>query len=119
MTSADEDVLSGLNFELTPGDLLIVVGSVGSGKSSLLHSLMSETNNTSGESFVKGKIAYVEQEPFIFSASIRDNVCFGLEYDEERFSVALEKSQLVKDMDLFAGADQTVIGERGINISGG
>ena len=66
-----------------------------------------------------GRIAYVEQEPFIFSASIIDNVCFGLDYDPDRFEIALRKSQLYKDMENFANGEETVIGERGINISGG
>ena len=68
---------------------MIVVGSVGSGKSSLLHGLMNETNHTGGSQNIRGRIAYVEQEPFIYSASIRENVCFGLSYDLERFEIAL------------------------------
>ena len=108
-----------MKFELRKGDLMIVVGSVGSGKSSLLHALMNETSQTSGTQIVRGRIAYVEQEPFIYSASIRDNVCFGLVYDPQRFEVALKASQLIKDMDQFTMRDETVIGERGVNISGG
>ena len=80
---------------------------------------MNETNQTSGTQTVRGRIAYVEQEPFIYSASIRDNVCFGLVYDPQRFEIALKASQLVKDMDQFSMRDETVIGERGVNISGG
>ena len=78
-----------MNFELTPGELMIVVGAVGSGKSSLLHALMNETNRTEGDHTVRGRFAYVEQEPFIFSASVRDNVCFGLEFDAHRFETAV------------------------------
>lgn len=85
----ENDVLSALNFELKTGDLMIVVGSVGAGKTSLLHSLMNETNMTGGTQVKRGRIAYVEQEPFIFSASIRDNVCFGLDYDPQKFEQAL------------------------------
>ena len=56
----DHDVLSELNFELKTGDLMIVVGSVGAGKTSLLHALMNETNKTGGSHCVQGKIAFVE-----------------------------------------------------------
>lgn len=98
---------------------MIVVGPVGSGKSSLLHALMNETNQTGGSQTIQGKLAYVEQEPFIFSASIRDNVCFGLDFDEARFDAAMRASQLFKDMEQFSKGAETVIGERGINISGG
>lgn len=112
-------MLTGLNFDLVKGELLIVVGSVGCGKSSLLHSLMSESNKTGGECSVRGKIAYVEQEPFIFSATVRENVCFGLSYDAERFKTALRVSQLAKDMEQLVKGEETTIGERGVNISGG
>lgn len=98
---------------------MIVVGSVGSGKTSLLHALMNETNQTGGKQTIEGKLAYVEQEPFIFSASIQDNICFGLEFDEQRFEAAMRASQLYKDMEQFSKGAETVIGERGINISGG
>ena len=77
---------------MNPGELMVVVGAVGSGKTSLLHSLLNETNLTGGSQEVHGRIAYVEQEPFIYSASIRDNVCFGLDYDSERFKVAVRMS---------------------------
>ena len=90
--AAEKDVLSQMSFELTPGELMIVVGAVGSGKTSLLHALMGETNKTAGEHQVRGSLAYVEQEPFIFSATIRDNVCFGKNYNAERFEQAVQIS---------------------------
>jgi len=51
---------------------------------------------------VKGKIAYVEQEPFIFSSTIENNICFGLKYNEERFNYAVKVAQLEEDMPNFA-----------------
>lgn len=53
------------------GDLLVVVGEVGCGKTSLLYSIMEETQLTKGASDINGSIAYVEQEPFIYSASVK------------------------------------------------
>lgn len=70
-------------------DLLVVVGKIGAGKTSLLFSIMDETVKKSGQHSVKGRIAYVEQEPFIFSGSIKANICFGLEYAECRFRKAV------------------------------
>jgi ABC-type bacteriocin/lantibiotic exporter with double-glycine peptidase domain len=83
-TSApDLPVLSQLNLKLGSSDLMVVVGEIGSGKTTLLHSLMDETINLSpGRTFVRGTIAYVEQEPFIMSASIKQNVAFGLKFDD-------------------------------------
>ena len=94
-------MLRNINLHLMPEDLLVVVGKIGSGKTSLLYSLLDETVKKSGEHSVKGRVAYVEQEPFIFSGTIRDNICFGLEFGETRYQRALELSQLVGDMPTF------------------
>jgi ATP-binding cassette subfamily C (CFTR/MRP) protein 4 len=56
----DESVLSNINFTLKPKDLLVVIGEVGSGKSSLIHSVLGETSKKSGKQRVQGTIAYVE-----------------------------------------------------------
>mgnify|MGYP006230438773 CR=1 FL=1 len=94
----DSNVLSDVNFCLKPGNLIVVIGNVGSGKTTLLHSVMKETKMTVGDLKVKGSVAYVEQEPFIFSGSIRDNITFGRHYDEKQFNMATEKSQLKNDI---------------------
>ena len=78
-------MLSGVTIDLKSESLLTVVGKVGSGKTTLLHSIMDETTKTAGEHYVGGKIAYVEQEPFIFSGSIQENITFGLTFSESRF----------------------------------
>ena len=100
-------------------DFLVVVGPVGSGKTTLLYSIMEETQRSEGTALINGKVAYVEQEPFIFSGSIRDNITFGLPFDEAKFKAVITACQLTKDLELFARREATVIGERGINISGG
>jgi len=105
--------------KLGPSDLVIVVGKIGSGKSTLLHSIMDETIKVKGESKVRGRLAYVEQEPFIISASIKQNVAFGLKFDDEKFKNAFKASHLENDIQNFSNGADTVIGERGINISGG
>lgn len=73
-------------------DLLVVVGMVGVGKSTLLMSIMGETKQISGSKSVKGTVAYVEQEPFIISASIRENIMMGKKNDEKLLQKALEAS---------------------------
>lgn len=61
----------------------------------------------------------MEQEPFIFPASIEENITYGRKFNQERFDHAVRASQLEEDMTNFARGKDTVIGERGINISGG
>ena len=80
---------------------------------------MEETNKCSGELKIHGTVAYVEQEPFIISASIKENILFGKRFDQELLNKSLEASCLKHDVEEFSNGVDTVIGERGINISGG
>jgi len=68
---------------------MVVVGPVGSGKTTLLHGIMEETNLVKGKAKIQGTIAYVEQEPFIFSGSIKDNILLGKVYDDDLFERAV------------------------------
>ena len=74
-------MLRNINISLRCGDLLVIVGKVGSGKTSLLCSILSETVLKKGRSIVKGRIAYVEQEPFIFSGTVEENITFGMSFN--------------------------------------
>lgn len=65
-------------------------------------------------------MAYVEQEPYIFSGTVRDNIMFGKEMDEEFYQKTLKLCQLLPDMEeMGESRDLTMIGEKGINLSGG
>ena len=66
-----------------------------------------------------GKIAYVEQEPIIFSGPIKDLITFGCPYDEEKFQKIIQATELTKDLEELNNGAETEIGERGINLSGG
>lgn len=74
------------------GDFMAVVGQVGCGKTSLLYSIMQETGVMKGNASTVGSIAYVEQEPFIFSASVKENICFGKDYEQVRFEWAIKNA---------------------------
>ena len=69
---------------------MVVVGKVGSGKTTLLHSIMEETRLVQGQQTIKGTVAYVEQEPFIISGNIKENILLGKRYEESKFEVAIE-----------------------------
>ena len=86
---SEESVLRNIDIKLMPKDLLVVVGKIGSGKTSLLFSILDETVKKAGNQKVRGRVALVEQEPFIISGSIMDNICFGFKYDEIRFQHAV------------------------------
>lgn len=99
---------------------MMICGSVGSGKSSFLHAILGDMVLTSGHCRVNAKkIAYVPQTPWILSGTIRDNILFGLAYDDSKFNKAIHAASLEKDFQLFPKGALTFIGERGITLSGG
>ena len=108
-----------ISFEAEKSDLICVIGSVGSGKSTLLAAIINELNVVSGELKTKGRISYVEQEPFIMSQSVKENILFGEPLDEERLQEVVSVCWLDQDIELFEQGIDTIIGERGIDISGG
>lgn len=112
-------ILRGINLEARPGDLIAIVGHVGEGKSTLLSGILGDAKVTRGSISLRGSVCYVAQQPFIQNATIRDNILFGQEFDAKRYDEALRVSCLKKDLKIFPGGDQTEIGEKGINLSGG
>lgn len=112
-------ILEGINFKISPGEFVAIVGKVGSGKSSLLLASMNEMVKQSGSVKKNGKIGFIQQEAFLMNDTIKENILFGDKYDEEWFNKVLDICQLRPDLkDLKAGIS-TEIGERGINLSGG
>ncbi|KAH9929982.1 P-loop containing nucleoside triphosphate hydrolase protein [Fomitopsis serialis] len=101
------------------GTLAAVVGTVGSGKSSLLQGLIGEMRKVRGHVSFGGKVAYCSQTAWIQNASLRENVLFGQPYEEERYWKAIENASLLPDLEVLPDGDLTEIGEKGINLSGG
>ncbi|XP_068124294.1 ATP-binding cassette sub-family C member 5-like isoform X2 [Hyperolius riggenbachi] len=117
--SATSPVLLNINFTLQKGKLVGVCGSVGSGKSSLILSILGQMTLLEGTVSVSGSIAYAAQQAWIFNASLRDNILFGEDYDEEKYNKTLEACCLLPDIHSLPNGDLTEIGERGVNLSGG
>jgi ABC-type multidrug transport system fused ATPase/permease subunit len=65
--------------------LVAVIGPVGAGKSSFLMSLLEELEIVSGDVKINGSVFYVSQEPWIFNSSLKQNILFGMPYDEKKF----------------------------------
>ncbi|TPX36898.1 hypothetical protein SeMB42_g06982 [Synchytrium endobioticum] len=112
--------LQSLNLQVAKGTTVAVCGAVGSGKSSLLSALLGEMNLVEGQCALSSrKIGYAPQLPWLITGSIKDNIVFGREWDEERFGQVLYACGMCRDLELLPNGADTVIGERGVTLSGG
>ncbi|XP_025100022.1 LOW QUALITY PROTEIN: multidrug resistance-associated protein 1-like [Pomacea canaliculata] len=114
-----EPVLKNIDISVGVGRLVAVVGHVGSGKSSLISSLLGEIEKVSGKVTMKSSVAYVPQQAWIQHTTLRDNVLFGKLFNEQRYLQVLRHAHLSPTWHNTAAGDMTEIGERGINLSGG
>ncbi|KAK4488885.1 hypothetical protein RD792_004675 [Penstemon davidsonii] len=114
-----DSVLEHVNLFVPKGFMVAVIGEVGSGKSSFLNMVLGETRLINGSISLCGSKAYVPQVPWIMSGTIRDNILFGKDYDQQRYSETLQACALDLDISLMLGGDMAFIGEKGINLSGG
>ncbi|XP_065209502.1 multidrug resistance-associated protein 1-like isoform X2 [Planococcus citri] len=112
-------ILRDINVKINAGDLVAVVGPIGSGKSSLLSAFLGEMYKLSGVVNTKGTIAYVPQEAWILNSTVKDNITFGETVKGQLYDKVLEACALKPDLKTFSGGDLTEIGVKGINLSGG
>ncbi|KAL6250098.1 ATP-binding cassette glutathione S-conjugate transporter ycf1 [Rhinocladiella similis] len=115
----DRTVLRNINFNANKGELTCVVGRVGAGKSSLLQALLGDLWRLSGDTVVRGRIAYASQSAWIMNASVKDNITFGHRWDPHFYNQTVQACALVADFRQLPDGDQTEVGERGISLSGG
>ncbi|KAL8290351.1 hypothetical protein RQP46_002609 [Phenoliferia psychrophenolica] len=111
--------LNGIDLAIPRGQLCAIVGPVGSGKSSLLQALVGEMKRMRGEVTFGGSIAYCSQQAWIQNCTLKANILFGRELDEERYAQVIKDSCLEADLAMLPYGDQTEIGEKGITLSGG
>ena len=102
-----------------PGTLCCIVGKGGSGKSSLLLSLMGEIDKVGGSVKVAGTVSYAAQAAMVNNATVKENILYGNPYDEARYNTVVAACALLEDIENLPAGDQTQIGEKGISLSGG
>jgi ATP-binding cassette subfamily B protein len=130
----DHPVLTDVTFECKAGQVIALLGSTGSGKTSLIKLLPRFYDVTGGlilldginikeysRSYLRSQIGIVEQEPFLFSCSIRDNITYGIkrEVTQEEIEDAAREAAMHDVITSFANGYDTLVGERGVTLSGG
>ncbi|XP_077090602.1 ATP-binding cassette sub-family C member 9 isoform X5 [Siphateles boraxobius] len=128
--------LSDINIRIPTGQLTMIVGQVGCGKSSLLLAMLGEMQTISGKVFWskmpdceilfdgnisknRYSVAYATQKSWLLNATVEENITFGSPFNKQRYKAVIDACSLQPDIDLLPFGDQTEIGERGINLSGG
>ena len=130
-----DNVLMNLNLKIKKGSIIGIIGETGCGKSTLLDVLTGLLNPINGEIFVddvklnssniqkwQKNISYVHQSIFLADLSIKENIAFGIHSDDINFDLVKEasvKAQINKTIDSFDDKYNTVVGERGVKLSGG
>jgi ATP-binding cassette subfamily B protein len=131
--NGEEEVLSNINMEIKKGDRVLILGPVGSGKSTILGLISSMYNPEEGrikinnlsiekidKNILRTKIGYVTQEPLLFSGTIKENVQFGKEnLSEKEFWELMEIVQLKQEILSFKDKEHSKVGQRGLSLSGG
>ncbi|TKR82120.1 hypothetical protein L596_015893 [Steinernema carpocapsae] len=108
-----------VSLDVVPNNLIAIIGTVGSGKSSLLSAILGEARRVSGHLKLSGSVAYVPQDPWIFSGTVRDNILFGMTYEEKRYKDTVAVCELNADFEQFDRGDASLVGDRGTALSGG
>uniref|UniRef100_A0A8C8VR47 ATP binding cassette subfamily C member 9 n=1 Tax=Pelusios castaneus TaxID=367368 RepID=A0A8C8VR47_9SAUR len=122
--------LSNINIRIPTGQMTMIVGQVGCGKSSLLLAILGEMQTLEGKNLFywwcftfssrnRYSVAYAAQKPWLLNATVEENIIFGSPFNKQRYKAVTDACSLQPDIDLLPFGDQTEIGERGINLSGG
>ncbi|XP_048341307.1 LOW QUALITY PROTEIN: ATP-binding cassette sub-family C member 8 [Sphaerodactylus townsendi] len=145
-TPKGSPALSNIDIQIPQGQLTMIVGQVGCGKSSLLLGILGEMQKVSGkiiwnssipdsetgedisqeretafdtENRKRGPVAYASQKPWLLNATVEENITFESPFSKQRYKAVIDACSLQPDIDILPHGDQTQIGERGINLSGG
>jgi ABC-type multidrug transport system fused ATPase/permease subunit len=135
-TAADAFKLMDLNLLFKVGDLNVIVGPTGSGKTSLLMALLGEMTKLKGDVHLPGgrsredlklhpetglteSIAYCAQQAWLVNGTVKDNIVFASHFDAKRYKDVISACSLQRDLEILDAGDETLVGEKGVTLSGG
>ena len=125
-----------LDMRFQRGQLNVVIGPTGSGKTSLLMALLGEMTILDGSVYLPGgrsredlkcdpetglteSVAYCAQQAWLLNGTIKDNITFNGRWDAKRYKQVIVACSLQRDLEILDGGDQTLVGEKGVTLSGG
>ena len=118
-SKGENPILKNISFQVKKKKLVAIVGQVGSGKSSLLSAILEDMKKIKGTVNTNGSIAYVPQQAWIQNETLKQNILFASDLNENFYKKVLESCALEQDLKILSAGDLTEIGEKGINLSGG
>ncbi|CAD0109869.1 unnamed protein product [Aureobasidium uvarum] len=135
-TEADDFKMIDLNMRFRIGELNVIVGPTGSGKTSLLMALLGEMSKLDGHVYLPGghsreelkadpetglveSVAYCAQQAWLVNGTIKENIVFASPWNPRRYKDVIIACSLQRDLEILDGGDQTLVGEKGVTLSGG
>lgn len=135
-TAADAFKLMDLDLKFRVGELNIVAGPTGSGKTSLLMGLLGEMTKLKGDVYLPGgrsredirpdpatglteSVAYCAQQAWLVNGTVKDNIVFASNFNQTRYDEVVEACSLKHDLEILDAGDETIVGEKGVTLSGG
>ena len=118
------ELLKDIKLTIEKGDLIGIVGPIGSGKTCLLNAILNNLdvlnkNDASKKIKINGTVAYVPQKAWILNDTIKNNIIFKRPFNKEKYNTVINICQLMPDFDLFKHGDLTLVSDKGANLSGG
>ncbi|XP_013195349.1 ATP-binding cassette sub-family C member 4 [Amyelois transitella] len=115
----EDATLKNLSLRVRHKKLSAIIGPVGSGKTSVLQLILRELPTRTGCVKVNGTISYASQEPWLYPGTVRENILFGCNYDAAKYKEVSRVCSLQPDFKQFPYGDLSLVGDRGVSLSGG